>query len=159
MAFAAGQSRSRPIERNVIQSNCIQKLQALYYFVHHATGDFFFPSCQLDASCYFECFGNWQRGEIGDGHAIHFHGETFRSQTHTVACGTLARRHVIHQPVAIALGSGLFEILLEISEDPTEAGLSAAGLAVQKQVLNLFRKFFERSAEIDSVGRRRDLQT
>jgi len=88
-----------------------------------------------------------------------FHSQAFRPKPLALACGTLRRRHVIHQPVAIAFRSGLLEILLQVSENSAEASLAAARLAVQQQVLDFVGKLLKRHAEVDSVGCSHDLQT
>ena len=158
LAFAAGKRRRRAVERNVIQSHGIQELQTLDHFVHDAPGDLFFAPRQLDASRHFERPRNRQRREFGDRHAVHLHRQALRPQPLAVARRTFRRRHVIHQPVAVAFRSRLFEILFQVSEDSAEARLAAARLAVQQQILNLLGKLFKRSVQIDAVRRRRNLQ-
>ncbi len=126
--------------------------------MHDASGDLLFASRELDASRHFQRLRNRQRGEFGDRHAIHFHRQTFRPQPLALARGTFRRRHVIHQPIAIAFRSRLLEILFQVSEDSAETSLAAARFAVQEQILNLVRKLFKGRIEVDAVRRRRHLQ-
>ena len=126
LAFAAGESRRRAVERNVVQSNGIQKLQPLDNFMHDASGDVFFAPRELDSLRHFQRPRNRQRREIGNRHAVYFHRQALRPQPLAVACRTFARRHVIHQPIAIAFRGRLLQILFQISEDSAEAGLAAA---------------------------------
>src|ERR1700683_3190054 len=70
LAFTAGKSRRRAVERNVAQSDCLQKLQTFDDLVHDASGDNRLSSGELD---FFRCFQRaryWQTGELGNGHAI-----------------------------------------------------------------------------------------
>ncbi len=50
LALAAGERGRRAVERNVAQTDCVQKLQALDDLMHDAAGNQRFPSRELDFS-------------------------------------------------------------------------------------------------------------
>ena len=101
-----------------------------------------------------------QRGEIGNRHAVDLHRQTLRTQPVAVADRTLGRRHVVEQVFAVVVGTGRFEILLEMAENSEETGLAAARrLAIEQKVLNLVGKFFERRRQIDAVRFGHQLQS
>src|SRR5215469_2219794 len=159
LALASGQSRGRAIERDVRQTHCIQELQALDYLMHYASGNRRFPSREFDPLCGLPGARYRQRGEVGNRHPIDLHCQTFRPQPLPVASRTVRRRHVVHQPIAIAFRGRLLQILLEVSEDPVEAGAAAATLfAVKQKILQLLWQLLERRAEINSISRRDHVQ-
>ena len=70
---------------------------------------------------------------------------------------TFGGRHEIEQIFAVGIGSGGFEILFEVAENPEEPCLSltlarALRLAVQQEILNLVGKFLEGRRQVETVG-------
>src|SRR5258706_5350165 len=54
LAFTAGKSRRRAVERNVVQPHRVQELQALHHFMHNAAGNLFFAASELNGSRNFK---------------------------------------------------------------------------------------------------------
>src|ERR1700730_18329203 len=157
LAFSARERGSRAAERQVAQSDVVQELQAFGDFVHDATGNGQFPARQFDLARGIEGAGNRKTREIGDRHAVHFHSQAFRTQTLAVAHRTFGGRHEIEQVLAIGIGSGGFEILFEVAENPEKSCLPFAlaftlRLAVEQQVLNLVGKFLKGRRQVETVG-------
>ena len=69
-----------------------------------------------------------QRGEIGDGHAIDLHRQALRPQPLALAARALGGRHVVQQPLAVAVGSGLFQRLPQEGENAVPSGRLALAL-------------------------------
>ena len=71
---------------------------------------------------------------------------------------TVASGHVFHQPVAVALRTGVIERTLQISEDSKEACLPTLfRFAIEEQVLHFFRQLLERRFQINAISCRDDL--
>ena len=102
--------------------------------------------------------------------SIHLHREALGTQPLTLAGRTGRRRHVVQQKFAVGVGRGLFHRLLEISQNPAETGFDMPGFLFRAsafrscrprrkaEVSDLLRKFLERSGQIESVSRSRNLQ-
>src|SRR6266446_8014201 len=129
--------------------------------MHDASGDGQFPAGQFDLARGFERAGDRKAREIGDRHAIYFYSQAFRTQTLAVAHRTFGGRHEIEQIFAIGIGSGGFEILFEVAENPEEPCLPfalaftlarALRLAVKQKVLNLVGKFLEGRRQVEAVS-------
>src|SRR5258708_461336 len=125
--------------------------------MHDASGDGQFPAGQFDLARGFERAGDRKAREIGDRHAIYFYSQAFRTKTLAVAHRTFGGRHEIEQIFTVGIGSGGFEIPLEVAKNPKEpcpsfALATALRLAVQQQVLNLVGKFLEGRREVETVG-------
>src|ERR1700688_627299 len=91
LAFASGERGCRAVERNVVQSYGVEELQTLDDLMHYPAGNFFLAAGQFDALRHFERFRNWERGEVGDRHAIYFYGQALRAQALAVTRRTFAR--------------------------------------------------------------------
>ena len=76
-----------------------------------------------------------------------------------MAYRTFGGRHEVKQIFAIGIGSGGFEILLEVAKNPKKSCFAAAlRLAVEQEVLNLVGKFLERRRQVETIGQDNQLQ-
>ena len=80
-------------------------------------------------------------GEISDADGVHAHRQAFLTQTLSLAEWAHGRRHVFEQPLAIALGRRLLQVLFQEGKNAVEA--TARGFtfwrSIEEQVLLLSR--------------------
>ena len=159
LAFSAGKCGGGAAELQVAESDVVEEFEAFGDFVRDASGDGQFPARQLDAARSFERARNWKLGKICNRHAIHFYRQAFRTQPLAMAYRAFRGRHEIEQIFAVSIGSGGFEILAKVAENPQKTSFaSALRLAIQQEVLNLVGKFLEGRGQVETVGQDNQLQ-
>ena len=97
----AARQRSRQRLAKCIPADGVQKLQSLYDFVRHPPGDHFLPPGQLDLLCDFEACSTGMAVKSAIDIAFTFTAR-LRAAALPLTNSTSRRRHVIHQPVAVA---------------------------------------------------------
>ena len=147
LGFATGKRGGGTGEAEVIEPDGGEKFEAVANLFDHARGDLLLAFVELPGFDGGERAIDGHLGELGDARAFDAHRQTAGAQTPSLAIGAERRRHIVHQPLAIA-GAGFF---VGFGEDLDDAVESVA--AFEQQGLRLLGQLFERLVDLDAQAR------
>ncbi len=114
LAFAAGERGGVAIEREVVQADGAEELEALDDFAADAFGDEGFARGEVEIDGGGEGAVERKRGEVGDGEAADFDGQRLGAQALAAADGAGRGGHEVHHVLAVAVAAGFFDGVAEI---------------------------------------------
>jgi hypothetical protein len=160
LPFTTAQGRRRTVQRDIAQPDRVQKSQPLGNFLENPAGDLFFPLRKLDLRRGLDRARHRQRREIGNGHAVHLHRQTFRTQplaltcrdTWSPTCGPAATRD--KPPMSCPPSPAADRQRRRESRHASSRLLRA----IENQVLRLARQLLERRLQVESIRLRGELQ-
>ncbi len=154
LAFAAGERGGIAVEREVVEADGAEELEALDDFAADAVGDEGLARGEVELVCGGERAIERKGGEVGDGEAVDLDGERLGAQALAAAGRARSRGHEGHHVLAVAVAAGFFDGVAEVVENAVEAGAGrfALGRAVDQDVLLLGRQVLEGLLEVDVVA-------
>ncbi len=97
LAFAAGQSRRRPIQSQISQPDSFQKAKSSLNLAQHQSGDLFFALIELDPIESFDGVFDGHRGVVRNASVVDAHCERIGAQALALAFATDGGRNHLFQ--------------------------------------------------------------
>ncbi len=120
LSFPARQRPAGPVEREVVQTDVHQELQASPDLLQHAFGDELLPLGELQVAQEVELRADALGREVGDVQLTHGDGERFGLQPSPLAGSARDLPHVLLQAGPLAVGLALPVAPLDVRDDPFE---------------------------------------